>query len=82
MAFITRNPRHDQTTFFARNARFIIPACWLLAATMRLVDAVRTGATGDWLTAAGFAGVAVFVYVCFRQLHLKRLKDARRDGTR
>jgi hypothetical protein len=81
MAFSTRNPRHDQTTFFARNARFIIPACWLFAAAMRLVDAVRTDATSAWLGVAGFAGVAVLNYVCFRQLHLKRLKDARRDGT-
>jgi hypothetical protein len=81
MAFSTRNPRYDHTSFFARNARFVIPACWLFVAAMRLMDAVRTGATDAWVGATGFAGVAVFNYVCFRQLHLKRLKDTRRNGT-
>jgi hypothetical protein len=81
MTFITPKPRHANTSFVARNARFVIPACWLVAAATWAVDAMRTDATGAWLGAAGCAGMAVLDYVGFRRFYLKRLKDARRDGT-
>lgn len=80
MAFVTRDKRFNGNTFMARHARFIVPTCWLLAAAMRLVDAVRTGATSAWVETAGFAGVAVIQYLAFRQVHLKRRADAGRDG--
>jgi hypothetical protein len=76
----TRDARFNGTTFFARRARFIVPACWLLVAAMRLADAVRTGATAAWLGAAGFAGVAVLLHPVFRQIDLKRRAGAARDG--
>jgi len=75
-----RDTRFNGTTFFARHARFILAAWWLLVAAMRLAEAVRTGATADWVAAAGFAGVAVLFYLAFRQVHLKRRADAARDG--
>jgi hypothetical protein len=75
-----RDTRVDGTTFFTRHARFILAACWLLVAAMRAADAVRTGATADWVAAAGFAGVAALFYLAFRQIDLKRRADAARDG--
>jgi uncharacterized membrane protein len=67
-------------TAFARLARFLAPACMLLVAVMRLVDAVRSGATADWLAAAGFAGVAVMLYLTLGAAHRKRLAEAGREG--
>jgi hypothetical protein len=52
----------------------------LLVAAMRIVDAVRSGATADWLAGIGFAGVAVMLYLSLGAAHRKRLEDARRDG--
>lgn len=74
MAPTPSDPRRDNPAFFARNAHILVAGCWLLAAAMRAVDALRTGATGAWLGAAGFAGVALLNYVCFRQLRRKRLQ--------
>jgi hypothetical protein len=68
-------------SFFARYARFLAPAFMLLVAAMRVVDALRSGATGDWLAGIGFAGVAVMLYLTLGAAHRKRLADARRDGS-
>ena len=67
--------------FFARHARFIVPACMLLLAAMRCVDAVRSGATADWLAAIGFAGVAVMLHLALGAAHRKRRAEASRDGS-
>ena len=66
---------------FARLARFLAPAFMLLVAAMRIVDAVRSGATADWLAGIGFAGVAVMLYLTLGAAHRKRLADAGRDGS-
>jgi hypothetical protein len=68
-------------SFFARYARFLSPACMLFLAATRIVDAVRSGATADWLAGAGFAGVAVMLYLAFGAAHRKRLAEAGRNGS-
>jgi hypothetical protein len=68
-------------SYFARHARFLAPAFMLLVAGMRLVDAVRSGATADWAAAIGFAGVAIMLYLALGAAHRKRLADAQRDGS-
>jgi hypothetical protein len=68
-------------SFFARNARFIVPAAMLTVAVMRLVDALRSGATADWFAVAGFTGVAVMLHLALSAAHRKRLADAGRDGS-
>lgn len=68
-------------SFFARYARFLAPACMLLVAAMRVVDAMRSGATADWLAGIGFAGVAIMLYVSLGAAHRKRIADAGRDGS-
>ena len=68
-------------SFFARYARFLASACMLLVAVMRLLDAVRSGATADWLAGIGFAGVAVMLFLALGAAHRKRLADAGRDGS-
>jgi hypothetical protein len=68
-------------SLFARLARFLAPACMLLVAAMRIVDAVRSGATADWLAGIGFAGVAVMLFLTLGAAHRKRLADAGRDGS-
>jgi uncharacterized membrane protein YjjP (DUF1212 family) len=73
-------PSRRAMSFFARYSRFLAPACMLLVAAMRLVDAVRSGATADWLAGIGFAGVAVMLYLALGAAHRKRLADAGRDG--
>ena len=67
-------------SFFARHARFIVPAAMLMVAIMRLVDALRSGATADWFAAAGFTGVAVMLHLALGAAHRKRLAEAGRDG--
>jgi hypothetical protein len=67
-------------TIFTRYARFIVPACMLLVAAMRLADALRNGDGADWFAAAGFAGVAAMLYLSLKQAHLKRLADRDQDG--
>jgi hypothetical protein len=67
-------------SFFARYARFLVPACMLLVAVMRCADAVRSGATADWLAALGFAGVAVMLHLTLGAAHRKRLAEANQDG--
>ena len=67
-------------SFFARYARFLSPACFLFLAATRIVDAVRSGATADWLAGLGFAGVAVMLHLTLGAAHRKRLADARQDG--
>ncbi|KGF83312.1 hypothetical protein IA69_00395 [Massilia sp. JS1662] len=68
-------------SFFARYARFLSPACFLFLAATRIVDAVRSGATADWLAGAAFAGVAVMLYLTLGAAHRKRLAEAGRDGS-
>ncbi len=65
---------------FARFARFLSPACMLLVAVMRFVDAGRSGAATDWLAGVGFTGVAIMLYVALGAAHRKRLADAGRDA--
>jgi hypothetical protein len=48
---------------------------------MRLVYAVRSGATADWTAAIGFAGVAIMLFLALGAAHRKRLADAERDGS-
>jgi hypothetical protein len=67
-------------SFFARHARFIAPAGMLVLAATRIVDAVRSGASADWLAGIGFAGVAIMLFLTLGAAHRKRLADAGRDG--
>lgn len=67
-------------SLFARLARFLAPACMLLVAAMRIVGAVRSGATADWFAGIGFAGVAILLFLSLGAAHRKRLADAGRDG--
>ena len=69
-------------SLFARSARFLAPACMLLVAVMRLVDAVRSGATADWLAAIGFAGVAVMLYLALGAAHRRQRAEAGQHGGR
>jgi membrane protein implicated in regulation of membrane protease activity len=66
---------------YTRIARFIVPACMLLVAGMRLADAVRGGGAADWFAAAGFAGVAVMLYLSLREAHRRQHADATQDDT-
>ena len=68
-------------SLFARSARFLAPAFMLLVAAMRIVDAVRSGATADWLAGIGFAGVAVMLHLTLGAAHRKRLAEAGQDGS-
>jgi hypothetical protein len=67
-------------SFFARYARFLAPAFMLFLAATRVVDAVRSGATTDWLAGIGFAGVAAMLYLTLGAAHRKRVAEAGRDG--
>jgi hypothetical protein len=73
-------PSRRAMSYFARLARFLAPACMLLVAAMRLTDAVRSGATADWLAAAAFAGVAVMLYLTLGAAHRKQLAETDREG--
>ncbi|WP_440962734.1 hypothetical protein ACL58G_18550 [Massilia sp. GER05] len=53
----------------------------LFLAATRIVDAVRSGATADWLAGVGFAGVAVMLHLTLGAAHRKRLAEARQDGS-
>ena len=67
-------------SFFARYARFLAPALMLFLAATRVVDAVRSGATADWLAGIAFTGVAIMLYLTLGAAHRKRLAEAGRDG--
>jgi hypothetical protein len=73
-------PYRRAMSFFARHARFIAPAGMLPLAATRIVDAVRSGATVDWLAGIGFAGVAVMLFLTLGAAHRKRVAEAGRDG--
>lgn len=75
MLFIKANMPTDtgyHHTFFIAHARFILPVPWLALACMTVWDAIHTGAAGRWLPAAGFAGLALLMYLVQRHVHRQR----------